>query len=359
MKAQTTPIPGLLVLEPTRYGDERGFFLESHNPDTLFDLGIEIDFPRDNHSASSKKGTVRGLHYQSPPFAQAKIVRVSKGSVFDVAVDIRKGSPTYGDWFGVNLSFDNGLMLFIPEGFAHGFMTLVDNTEVQYKLSKAYAPESDYQIIWNDSELTIDWPETDSEPILSNKDSQAPSFRELDSPFVWDKNNVLSNPIKPKQHRKYQSIRWALTDASKDTAQFLDGLQSLLESKIIELEGAKPNSSLRLESWEQDKKHLVEVSALVRKLRLIIPKKREDLTEEIIAETTSLLSLYKQKISEWPMENANEVTDGIMRVSLVGICAGVGLIFGVPIWGAGIGMAMFGGEKIGKAISSAIKGGNS
>jgi dTDP-4-dehydrorhamnose 3,5-epimerase len=142
MHIEETGIPGLLILTPARFGDARGFFSETWNRERLAQNGIDIDFVQDNHSLSATVGTVRGLHFQAPPHAQAKLVRCGRGVLFDVAVDIRKGSPTYGQWFGVELSFENGKQLLIPAGFAHGFATRAPETEIIYKCSDYYAPEA-------------------------------------------------------------------------------------------------------------------------------------------------------------------------------------------------------------------------
>ena len=143
MKVENTPLPGVKILTPNRFGDERGFFSESWNRRVLAEAGIEIDFVQDNHSLSMAVNTVRGLHYQSPPAAQDKLVRCGKGRLFDVAVDVRKGSPTYGQWFGVELSFENGKQLLVPKGFLHGFATREPETEIIYKCSDYYSPECD------------------------------------------------------------------------------------------------------------------------------------------------------------------------------------------------------------------------
>ena len=133
LDVQTTPLQGLLVLTPARHGDARGFFSESWNRKRMQDAGVQIEFVQDNHSLSAKVGTVRGLHFQSPPHAQAKLVRCGKGVLFDVAVDIRRGSPTYGQWYGTELSFENGKQLLVPAGFLHGFVTRMPDTEIIYK----------------------------------------------------------------------------------------------------------------------------------------------------------------------------------------------------------------------------------
>lgn len=184
MNITETALPGVLLLEPARFGDKRGFFSESWNRKTLAAHGIEIDFVQDNHSLSEQVDTVRGLHFQSPPHAQAKLVRCGRGRVFDVVVDIRKGSPTYGQWLGYDLSFENGLQLLIPEGFLHGFATREPATEIVYKCSDYYAPECDGAVFYDDPDIGIDW-NLSGDAVLSEKDAAAPRLAEFDSPFVW------------------------------------------------------------------------------------------------------------------------------------------------------------------------------
>ena len=183
MKVTATALPDVLLIEPVRFGDNRGFFSESWNKERMAEHGINVDFVQDNHSLSSAVGTVRGLHFQAPPNAQAKLVRCGRGVLFDVAVDIRKGSPTYGQWVGEELSFENGKQLFIPEGFAHGFITRTPDTEIIYKCNAYYAPESDGAILWDS--CGIDWG-FNGTPELSAKDANAPSFASFDSPFTWE-----------------------------------------------------------------------------------------------------------------------------------------------------------------------------
>ena len=145
---------------------------------------MDYDFVQDNHSMSLTVGTLRGLHYQRPPHAQAKLVRCGRGRLWDVAVDIRVGSPTYGQWVGVELSFENGRQLMIPAGFLHGFVTLEPETEIVYKCTDYYAPDCDGAVAWNDPELGIDWP-TSGDPVLSDKDAKAPLLSQIDNPFKW------------------------------------------------------------------------------------------------------------------------------------------------------------------------------
>lgn len=175
MKAIKTNIPDVVIFEPNVFGDERGFFLESFNQKIFEDsTGLKRDFVQDNHSKSSK-GVLRGLHYQLPPMAQGKLVRVVQGEVFDVAVDIRQSSPTFGQWVGVNLSAENKRQLWIPEGFAHGFLTLSETAEFLYKTTNYYSPEHEGAIIWNDAELDITWPDL-GDVLVSVKDQIAPAF---------------------------------------------------------------------------------------------------------------------------------------------------------------------------------------
>ena len=183
MNITETDLPGVLILEPRRFGDVRGWFMESWNRETLRGHGIEIDFVQDNHSFSGPKGTVRGLHYQSPPHAQAKVVRVTRGLARDVAVDVRRGSPTYGRHVTVDLSAENGRQLLVPEGFLHGFATLTPDVELLYKCSDAYAPDCDGAVAWDDPDLGIDWGIDPATATLSDKDRAAPRFADWTSPF--------------------------------------------------------------------------------------------------------------------------------------------------------------------------------
>jgi len=183
LKVQETSLAGVICLTPARFGDHRGFFSESYSRTRLAEHGITTDFVQDNHSLSRDVGTVRGLHFQSPPHAQAKLVRCGRGALFDVAIDIRKGSPTYGQWVGEELSFENGKQLLVPEGFLHGFITLQPDTEIVYKCSDYYAPECDGAVRWDS--CGIDW-NFDGTPILSAKDEAAPIMAEFDSPFVYE-----------------------------------------------------------------------------------------------------------------------------------------------------------------------------
>ncbi|GKQ75878.1 dTDP-4-dehydrorhamnose 3,5-epimerase [Aeromonas caviae] len=176
MNVIKTAIRDVLIFEPKVFGDERGFFFESFNH-KLFEeaVGYQVNFVQDNHSKSSK-GVLRGLHYQLPPHAQGKLVRCVAGEVFDVAVDIRKSSPTFGQWVGVHLSGENKRQLWIPEGFAHGFVTLTDTAEFLYKTTDYYEPSAERSILWNDDRLAIAWPITSPGPLLSSKDRLSRTF---------------------------------------------------------------------------------------------------------------------------------------------------------------------------------------
>ena len=177
MNVIDTEIPDVKIFEPKVFGDERGFFFESFNQ-KVFDaaVGRKVEFVQDNHS-KSVRGVLRGLHYQLPPMAQGKLVRVAQGEVFDVAVDIRKSSPTFGKWVGVNLSAENKRQLWIPEGFAHGFLTLSETAEFLYKTTNFYSQAHEGAIVWNASDLAIDWPEA-GDILVSGKDQIAPAFKQ-------------------------------------------------------------------------------------------------------------------------------------------------------------------------------------
>jgi dTDP-4-dehydrorhamnose 3,5-epimerase len=173
------------ILEPKVFGDHRGFFMESYNANVFEELGLSFSFVQDNHSLSVEAGILRGLHYQLDPYAQTKLVRAVRGAIYDVIVDIRKGSSTYGQWQGFILTEENKRQLLVPKGFAHGFCTLVKNTEVIYKVDNYYSAEHDRGIQWNDPQLYIDWPVKD--PILSDKDSKHPNFDNAENNFVFDR----------------------------------------------------------------------------------------------------------------------------------------------------------------------------
>ena len=176
MQITPTSLPGVLIIEPKVIGDARGFFFESYNRRRFAEAtGEDVDFVQDNQSRSAR-GVLRGLHYQLPPNAQAKLVRVGNGSIFDVAVDIRRGSPNFGRWTGVELSAENRKQLWIPAGFAHGFLTLSETADVLYKASGYYSPADEGSVAWDDPEVGIEWPAT-HEPLLSDKDRAAPRLR--------------------------------------------------------------------------------------------------------------------------------------------------------------------------------------
>jgi dTDP-4-dehydrorhamnose 3,5-epimerase len=183
MKFVETKISDVIIIEPTVFGDERGYFLESYNQNKFEEVIGKTSFVQDNESKSSK-GVLRGLHFQKPPFEQAKLVRCIEGEVLDVAVDIRKNSKTYGKHVAVLLSGENKRQLFVPRGFAHGFLVLSDTATFAYKVDNTYAPEFDAGIRWNDKELNIQWGMEDSEVLVSGKDAELPFFLEFDSPFT-------------------------------------------------------------------------------------------------------------------------------------------------------------------------------
>lgn len=182
MLIEETSLKGVLVLTPSRFGDARGFFSESWNRQRMEAHGIALDFVQDNHSLSAQPGTIRGLHFQAPPHAQDKLVRCGRGALFDVVVDIRRGSPTYGKSEGVELSAENGKQLLVPKGFLHGFVTRLPDTEICYKCTDYYAPECDGAVRWDT--CGIDWGLSDA-PVLSEKDRAATRFKDFDSPFEW------------------------------------------------------------------------------------------------------------------------------------------------------------------------------
>ena len=177
-----------ILIKPNRHGDHRGFFAETYSRKKYLEYGIDIEFVQDNHSISKEVGTLRGLHFQSPPHAQAKLVRCGRGALFDVTVDIRRGSPTYGKWESFELTAENGYQLYVPIGFAHGFMTLEQESEIVYKCSDYYAPETEKSISWKDPDIKICWPKLDK-PILSEKDAGAPILEDFESPFIYGHNS--------------------------------------------------------------------------------------------------------------------------------------------------------------------------
>jgi dTDP-4-dehydrorhamnose 3,5-epimerase len=179
---ESLEIPEVVLIKPRVFGDERGFFMETYKMPDFITAGIKANFVQDNHSCSAKD-ILRGLHYQNPPFAQGKLVRAVRGEIFDVAVDIRKGSPTWGKWVGVILSAENKSILYVPAGFAHGFCVLSDLAEVIYKTTSIYSAEAEAGIIWNDEDLNIEWPV--KEPTLSTKDEGWPSLKNADIKFYY------------------------------------------------------------------------------------------------------------------------------------------------------------------------------
>ncbi len=181
-----TKLPGVFEITPRRFADSRGHFSETYNADTLAQNGITTPFVQDNQSYSRDIGTVRGLHFQAPPSAQAKLVRVLQGVIWDVAVDVRKGSPTFGQWVGVELSDDTGNQIFIPEGFLHGFVTRTSDCMVAYKCSATYAPTTEGSVRFDDPDLAIDWGIDVQDAVLSDKDAAAPSFADFVSPFTYE-----------------------------------------------------------------------------------------------------------------------------------------------------------------------------
>lgn len=183
MKRIDTKLPGVYIVEPQVFGDHRGYFMETYSTKTFTDIGITNEFVQDNQSFTAQKGTLRGIHFQNAPMAQAKLVRVTKGAVLDVAVDLRKGSSTYKQWVGVELSAENKRMLFIPRGFGHGFVTLTDDVEFCYKVDNLYSKECDRGIRFDDPEIGVDWGMI--EPVLSQKDTTSPMLKDSDCNFIY------------------------------------------------------------------------------------------------------------------------------------------------------------------------------
>ena len=175
-----------LRITPRRFGDHRGYFGETYSRRRYAEMGVDVEFVQDNHSLSTAVGTLRGLHFQAPPRAQGKLVRCGRGAIFDVAVDIRRGSPSYGEWEGCVLTAENGHQLFVPVGFAHGFVTLEPNSEIVYKCTDYYAPETEGAVRWDS--CGIDWPLLQS-PLLSDKDAIAPALVDFESPFIYGENS--------------------------------------------------------------------------------------------------------------------------------------------------------------------------
>src|SRR4051812_10656849 len=184
MEIKALDLPGVLLLRPRRFADSRGYFTETYNEKTFSAAGVAVKFVQDNQSYSATPGTIRGLHFQLPPAAQSKLVRVLQGRVYDVAVDLRTGSPAYGRWHGETLTAAEGEQLFLPRGFAHGFCTLEPDTVVAYKVDALYAPSCDSGLVWDDPDLAIDWPVARGEVVLSDKDLKLGRFADFVSPFT-------------------------------------------------------------------------------------------------------------------------------------------------------------------------------
>ena len=187
MGFEITPlaIPDVVLIQPAKFGDARGFFSEVWSDAALSDAGLDLNFVQDNHSYSAQQGVLRGLHFQKPPFAQDKLVRCTRGKILDVAVDIRKGSPHFGKWVSAEISADNWTQILVPKGFAHGFVTLTPDCEVLYKVTNPYSRECDAGIAWNDPDIAVDWCLGGSSPVLSDKDSIAPKLSAIDTGFVF------------------------------------------------------------------------------------------------------------------------------------------------------------------------------
>ena len=183
MDIKSTTLPGVFLLQPKIFADHRGYFCETYNQRQLAAHGFDYYFVQDNEAFSRDQGVLRGLHFQLPPMAQTKSVRVLRGAVYDVVVDLRQGSPTFGHWQGFTLSQDNGLQLLVPQGLAHGYVTTTPNTLFVYKVDAFYSPEHDAGILWNDPQLNIEWPI--SQPILSDKDQTLPFLKDFQSPFYF------------------------------------------------------------------------------------------------------------------------------------------------------------------------------
>lgn len=183
MKVNKTELEGVLIIEPQVFVDYRGWFVETYSKEKMAKFGIVADFVQDNHSLSTYKGTLRGIHFQNDPKSQTKLIRCTKGAILDVAVDLRKGSPTYKQWASIELSAENKKMLFIPKGFGHGFLTLSDDAEFQYKVDEYYAPENDRSIRFDDPEINVNW--NINNPIISDKDKNAPFLKDSDINFEY------------------------------------------------------------------------------------------------------------------------------------------------------------------------------
>jgi dTDP-4-dehydrorhamnose 3,5-epimerase len=183
-QARELNLPGVLLLAPRKFADSRGYFMETYSVSAFRTLGIHSTFVQDNQSLSIRRGTIRGLHFQTPPHAQAKLVRVLRGAIFDVAVDLRKGSPGYGKWCGARLTAEGGEQLFMPRGFGHGFCTLEADVEVAYKVDDVYAPDCDSGLVWNDPSIGVAWPVAAHEISISDKDAALPAFSGFRTPFA-------------------------------------------------------------------------------------------------------------------------------------------------------------------------------
>lgn len=197
LRVEPTAIPDVLLLTPRRHGDERGALVEVYRRDRFAAAGLDAEFVQENHAWSAARGTVRGLHFQAPPHAQAKLVRVSHGAVLDVAVDVRRGSPTFGRHVAVELSAANGLQLFIPEGFAHGYCSLTPDATVEYKLTAYYAPDSEHGVLWSDPDLGIDWPVDPHDAVLSEKDRGLARLAELPPLFRYGAADAAATERRP------------------------------------------------------------------------------------------------------------------------------------------------------------------
>lgn len=191
MNVTDTDLPDVKLITPRRFGDERGFFSETYNQRAFAEIGVSTDFLQDNHAYSAKMGTLRGLHFQAAPSAQAKLVRVLRGAILDVVVDIRHESPQFGRHIMVELTAEGGQQILCPKGFAHGLLTLMPNTEVAYKVDAYYAPDLDYGIRFDDPDLAIDWPFDKSKMILSEKDRMQPLLRELPAMFRYREAGLI------------------------------------------------------------------------------------------------------------------------------------------------------------------------
>lgn len=186
MEVKTTELPDVLLLKPRFFNDARGYFVETYNARSARNGGLTAEFVQDNEALSLKRGTVRALHFQVPPKVQGKLVRVLCGSIFDVAVDLRAGSPSYGRWMSATLTAKFGEQIFVPRGFAHGYCTLEDDTIVAYKVDDYYAPECEHGLAWDDPTLKVDWPVSPANAVLSDKDRKLPGFADFASPFRYD-----------------------------------------------------------------------------------------------------------------------------------------------------------------------------